>query len=99
MIYDIFDLEQEITTPFFLGSRNVIIPSEKIVSLDIQLQSVAPNTSSSKPTYAEVRSRAGSILGISKGLGRRFPPYRGWDFLFRGTFEILILLDPLDRIE
>ena len=99
MIYDIFESEQEITIPPFFGNNTVMVPSEKIITLDVDLQPVRIPGSSTKPTAEEVRQSASLILDASKILGRGVPIYRPYDLLLRSTFELLVLVDPLNKIE
>ncbi len=102
----LFDEEEEL----FRRSR-VLLPAAKVVDSPGPLY-IAPSSadlllarnqkpslrSKKKRTITEVIGRGQTLTSTSRALGQTYLPFRPYDYLFRGVYVGLVLLDPLDRI-
>lgn len=103
----LFDEEEEL-----FRRSPVLLPAAKVVNSPVPLY-IAPSSadlllarnqkpsssSRKKRTRLEVLGRGQSLTSTSRALGQTYLPFRPYDYLFRGVFLGLVLLDPLDRIE
>lgn len=103
----LFDEEEEL-----FRRSPVLLPAAKVVDSPGPLY-IAPSsadllqgrnqkpssTTGKKRTTSEVIQRGQSLTSTSRALGQTYLPFRPYDYLFRGVFVGLVLLDPLDRIE